>query len=560
MFALSRRLLGASLLATAALVSACSDDDPAAPPTPPVAPTGLTVQALSPQSNRISWTAVSGATGYVLERSVTGGAFAQIATPTTTSYDDLGLDAERSYRYRVAAVNSAGTGTFSTDAGAGDLPRVDVTQDITTNTTWTRGNIYVLKGFIKVANGATLTIESGTRIEGDFNTLGASLFVLRGARIIANGTAQDPIVFTSSRPVGQRQPGDWGGMIIVGNAIINRGTPTTIEGTGTNPVTNPLIDYSGGTNANDNSGVLRYVRVEFAGYATAPDQELNSFTFAAVGAGTQMEYLQALAGLDDHFEWFGGSADAKYLVSYESGDDHYDMSEGFNGRLQYLIALQTRIIQPRPAAGSPSSDPQGIENDGCNGPSCLAGEASQPYTLPLVANFTFVGTGPGVVPNATSGVGVLLRRGTAGYYINGHLSRWPAAGIGIRNSSATAVEQQNRLNDGTLLLRNLLVTDGALFEAGTNRLTVDAAANALEHQAATPTAGLFAAFTNSPTSEASLDWAPSAGAPQRTGGLTTFPAAIATKAGTFVAPTAFRGAADPAGAKWWAGWTNYAAN
>jgi hypothetical protein len=561
MFALTRRLLGTSLLATAVLLSACSDDedDPIAPPTPPAAPTGVTVSALSPVSNRITWTAIPGVTGYAIERAAGAGAFAEIATPTAATYDDVGLDSEVSYRYRVAAINSAGKGAFSSEASAGDLTRIDVTQDITTSTTWTANNVYVLKGFIKVANGATLTIQPGTRIEGDFNTLGASLFILRGARLVANGTAQAPIVFTSSRPVGQRQPGDWGGLIIVGNGIINRGQPVILEGTGTGAA-NPQVDYSGGTNNLDNSGSLRYVRVEFAGYATAQDAELNTFTFAAVGAGTTMEYLQAMSGLDDAFEWFGGAVDGKYFVSYETGDDHFDMSEGYSGRLQYLIAMQTRILTPRPAAGSPSTDPQGIENDGCNGANCLAGEESQPFTQPLVANFTMVGTGPGVVPNVSSGVGMVLRRGTAGFYVNGHLTRWPNGGIGLRNSSATAVATANRINDGSLLLRNILVTDGALFETGSNRLTVDATANALESQAGTATAGLFTLFTATPTGESSLDWSPSASAPQRTGGLATFTGSIATKASTFVTGTTFRGAADPAGAKWWAGWTNYAAN
>lgn len=133
-------------------------------------------------------------------------------------------------------------------------------------------------------------------------------------------------MFSSSRPVGTRQAGDWGGLVIIGNATSNRSGTVVLEGTGTGP-SNPQQVYSGGTTDTDNSGTLRYVRVEFAGYATATDAELNSFTFAAVGSGTTMEYLQVMNGLDDSFEWFGGTADAKYLVSYESGDDHFDMSE-----------------------------------------------------------------------------------------------------------------------------------------------------------------------------------------------------------------------------------------
>src|SRR5690606_6565612 len=143
------------------------------------------------------------------------------------------------------------------------------------------------------------------------------------------------IVFTSERPVGQRRPGDWGGVIIVGNARLNRGSPVILEGTGTG-ADNPAVDYSGGTNDDDDSGELKYVRIEFSGYATAPDAELNSLTLAAVGSGTRLSYIQTLAGLDDSFEWFGGTVDGKYLVSYESGDDHFDASEGYRGRNQYL--------------------------------------------------------------------------------------------------------------------------------------------------------------------------------------------------------------------------------
>jgi hypothetical protein len=190
----------------------------------------------------------------------------------------------------------------------------------------------------------------------------------------------------------------------------------------------------------------------------------------------------------------------------------------------------------------------------------LNGEESTPFTIPLVSNFTLVGTGPGVVPSSSAGIGMVLRRGTAGFYVNGHLSRWPNGGIALRNTSASSVAQANRIADGTLLLRNILVTDGAaIFETGSNRLTVDTAANALQLNAAT-TAAAFVAFAATPTSAASLDWAPAASAPQRTGGLVTLPGLIGQKAGSFISGTTYRGAADPNGPKWWAGWTIYAAN
>ena len=201
--------------------------------------------------------------------------------------------------------------------------------------------------------------------------------------------------------MGQRQAGDWGGLIIVGNGIINRTAPVILEGTNTG-ASNPAVDYAGGNSNTDNSGTLRYVRIEFAGYATAADAELNTLTLAAVGSGTTLEYIQALNGLDDSFEMFGGAVDAKYLISYEAGDDHFDMSEGYVGRIQHAIAFQSRQIIPRPAAGNVSSDPQGIENDGCAGANCANGQNSTPLNQPLVANFTLVGPPNGVF-TATSG-------------------------------------------------------------------------------------------------------------------------------------------------------------
>ncbi|HET8770783.1 MAG TPA: hypothetical protein VFM71_07360 [Gemmatimonadaceae bacterium] len=192
-----------------------------------------------------------------------------------------------------------------------------INANITANRTLYADTVYTLSGFVQVLNGATLTIQPGTRIEGDFDVVGSSLFITRGARIQANGTASEPIVFTSSRPVGQRQAGDWGGLIIIGNGVINRAAPVELEGTGTG-ADNPAQEYSGGADNADNSGTLRYVRVEFAGYGTAADQELNTFTLAAVGSGTTIEYVQALYGLDDAFEFFGGAVDGRYLVSYEA--------------------------------------------------------------------------------------------------------------------------------------------------------------------------------------------------------------------------------------------------
>ena len=521
------------------------------------APTGVTVTALSPSSVRVTFSAVGGATSYVVERAAGTGAFAEAGTTQTTTFNDSGLLPSTSYRYRVAAVKGNDRTGFSTEAAVTTQApgTVVINADITSNRTLFADTVYTLSGFIHVANGATLTIEAGTRVQGDFNVVGSSLFIMRGARIRAMGTAERPIVFTSSRPVGQRESGDWGGLILVGNGIINRSGDIQLEGTNTNPATNPAIIYSNGTNNADSSGELHYVRVEFAGYAPVTDAELNSVTFAAVGSGTQVDHIQTLAGLDDSFEWFGGAVDAKYLVSYDAGDDHFDMAEGYVGRLQFLIGYQNRLVTIRQGAGALGPDPQGIENDGCGsntGSGCTNGFNSTPINAPVIANFTLIGRG--VLGTGTGDIGMVVRRGTGGYYVNGVVARWARAAISVRDP-----QTQQRITDGDLVLRNVLMSDAPqLYQSG-QQVGVDTIANSLTLMAAS-TASLFTALPATPANADALDWMPSATSAARTGGMTTFSGKLITAAGSFITPTSYRGAVDPNGPRWWLGWTSYATN
>jgi hypothetical protein len=356
--------------------------------------------------------------------------------------------------------------------------------------------------------------------------------------------------------------------------VINRAGVITLEGTGTTG--NPLVEYGNGTNNADNSGMLRYVRVEFAGFGVANDQELNSFTLAAVGSGTQIDHLQALAGLDDAFEWFGGAVDAKYLVSYETADDHFDAAEGYVGRVQHMIAFQSTILTPRAGSGILSGDPQGFEVDGCGSATasgCTQGYNSTPLNVPLFANFTMIGTGPNNAVQATSGgIGMVLRRGTGGYYVNGVLARWPRAAISLRDP-----ETQTRFTNGDLMVKNISViesgltagTNAPVLEAGTAcpaancRFSIDLGANAIVAEAGTVTTG--ATFVGIPATTAvptatTLDFSLAAGAAARTAGSGAFTGAVATKGGTVVTGTTYRGAWAPDGStgKWWQGWTNYA--
>ncbi len=557
MMVTTRKLLSAAMVLCAGVLAACGGDgDPTEPAV--TAPANVAVTPISATGLRVSFDAVAGATSYTIQRApAAGGDFATVNTGPQTSFDDTGLQAQTTYRYRVSATAGSRTSDFSSErtGTTGATPVVTITSNITANRTFFSDTVYKLDAFVKVTNGATLTVQPGTVVQGEQLS---ALFVLPGARIVAQGTADRPIVFTSARAAGDRKPGDWGGLIIIGRGVINRTGNIRLEGTGTNTTTNPVENYSNGGNNADNSGTLRYVRIEFAGYGPAQDQELNALTMAAVGSGTTIEYVQTVAGLDDSFEWFGGAVDGRYLVSYESGDDHFDASEGYVGRNQFLIAFQSTRLEPRAGAGAFSNDPQGIENDGCadaQGGTCgAAGENATPFTTPMFANFTLVGTGPNVVGSG-GGFGMMLRRGTGGYYVNGIVARWPNAAIALRNTTTAA-----RIAEGNLVIRNLLLAENtSVFEAASG-ITVDAAANSIETASATA-ASLFTAFpAGAPSGGAAFDWTPSAGSAARTGGTGAFTGALATRAGTFVTGTSYRGAVDPAGAKWWQGWTTYARN
>lgn len=228
---------------------------------------------------------------------------------------------------------------------------------------------YLLKGWIYVANGSELTIEPGTIIKGDKETQ-ASLIVEPGGKLIAQGTKEAPIVFTSEQPQGQRKPGDWGGLIVCGNAKNNQGVQQ-IEG-------GPRTKH-GGDNDADNSGVLSYVRVEFAGYPFQKDKEINGITFGSVGSATQVDHLQVSYSNDDSYEWFGGSVNAKYLVAYSGWDDDFDTDNGYSGNVQYGLVVRN----PRLADTSQSN---GFESD-----NCADGAEVSPFTTATFSNITFIG-------------------------------------------------------------------------------------------------------------------------------------------------------------------------
>lgn len=248
---------------------------------------------------------------------------------------------------------------------------VEKSGSITANETWTSDKVYLLKGFVYVENGVTLTIQPGTIIKGDKDTKG-SLIIKRGARIVAEGTSNKPIIFTSNQPAGQRDYGDWGGIIICGKAPVNLpGGEGTVEG--------GVDAQYGGNDPNDNSGILRYVRIEFPGIAFQPNQEINGLTLAGVGKGTTIEYVQVSYSGDDSFEFFGGTVNARYLVAHRGWDDDFDTDNGWSGAVQFGVSLRDPNVADQSGSNGFESD-----NDG-------QGTNATPFTSGIFCNISVFG-------------------------------------------------------------------------------------------------------------------------------------------------------------------------
>ena len=269
---------------------------------------------------------------------------------------------------------------------------ITVSGVINTNTTWNYDEV-TLNGKVYVTGGATLTIPAGTKIIGKYNAdpaQASALIITRDGMIDARGTASNPIVMTAES--GHQTPGGWGGLVILGDAPINQTETQYIEGIEQASVPAGVDVSYGGNNANDNSGTIQYVRVEYAGANVHTDNELNAFTFGGVGAGTTFDHCQAYYGEDDGFEFFGGTVNGKYLVSTSTHDDAFDFDFGYRGKLQFLVATVD-------ASGTLfTKDPNGIECDNEGD----APYASTPYTHPTISNLTVVGTSNGLVAGSAN--------------------------------------------------------------------------------------------------------------------------------------------------------------
>jgi len=316
-------------------------------------------------------------------------------------------------------------------------PNVIQTTNITTNTTWTSNNIYLLQGQIYVKNGATLTIQPGTVVMGDKSIPGSGLFIVQGAHIMAQGTETNPIVFTSNQAPGARAGGDWGGIILLGSAANNQANGiANIEGLA------PTADtqFGGGLNPNnnDNSGTMAYVRIEFPGYAYQQDKEINGLTFGSVGRGTTIHHIQVSFSNDDAYEWFGGTVNTHHLVSYRNLDDDFDTDFGFQGNVQFGLIVRDPNIADNPSI----STSEGFESD-----NDATGSAGTPQTAAIFSNVTAIGPLRGNITNTiASGYrrGARLRRNTALRIYNSIFMDF-ARGIHIDGTAAEANATNNNL-------------------------------------------------------------------------------------------------------------------
>jgi hypothetical protein len=331
-----------------------------------------------------------------------------------------------------------------------DVPGLDkpvrvILGRFTSDVTLTNNYYWVLRGAVFVGRGADLTIQAGTRIVGEYATLG-TLIIEQGGRIFANGTAAAPIVFTSDQPIGQRGRADWGGLILNGEAPINLpGGLGVGEGD---------TGRYGGTFAQDNSGVLRYVRVEYAGVEFSPDNELNGIAFQGVGRGTTVDYVQVKLNKDDGVEFFGGTVDAKHLVLTGIADDSIDWTFGWTGRVQYAV------IQQR---GDDADNGFEADNNGNN-------NDLLPRSAPTIFNVTLIGD-PDTNEGNESDDGMEIREGTAGTIRNFIVMGFKEHGIDISNTATIAQADNGALSFGNgIMFQNAILPGFAHFDSDARKI------------------------------------------------------------------------------------------
>jgi len=387
---------------------------------------------------------------------------------------------------------------------------------------------WILKGYVYVTDGATITFEAGCIIKSDVTEKGA-LIIERGAKLIASGTAANPIVFTSGKAVGSRAPGDWGGIILLGKAPTNRplDPAPTIEG--------GVGRQYGGTDPLDESGVLRYVRIEYAGIAAEPGSEINGLTCGGVGSGTIIENVQVSFGNDDAFEFFGGTVNAKNLVAFATADDDFDFDFGYTGKIQFGVSCRKPDFVDAGDAGN------GIECD-----NDAASTLATPRTKPQLSNFTIIGPNdaPGTAGNHN--MSTRWRRSTQFIFRNSIIMGHPDGGFETINDPTLNDYYVNNISE----FKNNIVHASTLpYKTANASIATNAQIQAkAEAEGCLTMASSAAVMLTSPFYSTNPDFRPATGSPALSG-------ASFSGMNSFFTTTTYRGAFGAT--NWTSGWCNW---
>lgn len=431
--------------------------------------------------------------------------------------------------------------------GNGETENLILSGKITSNLTLKANKVYKLRGLVYVTNNATLTIEPGTKIVGEADKNGA-LIITRGSKIMAEGTAANPIIFTSEKPSPKR--GDWAGVVILGNAPTNASFGGQdgigeIEGGINN---SEGLGLYGGKNAADNSGILKYVRIEYAGYAFLPDKEINGLTFGGVGNGTVVDYVEVAYANDDSFEWFGGTVNCSHLISYKGLDDDFDTDNGYSGNIQFGIGV--RDPQVADVSGSNAFESDNDAN----------GSALAPQTSATFSNMTIIGpinsANPGSI-NTLFQNALQIRRNSTISVFNSVFTGFP---VGLFIDATKGTPTDLNITGNKLFFENNILAGnttplkfGASSTTQTNYTLNDLTTwfNAKGNTILASTADVKLAGAWAPAGT-TPNFTPSAGSPLLTGGSFTNP-----KLATWFTQVTYRGAVKDANDTWYAGWTNF---
>jgi hypothetical protein len=449
---------------------------------------------------------------------------------------------------------------------------------IITNLTLKAQYTYKLRGLVYVTSGAILTIEPGTKIVGENGKNGA-LIITRGAKIIADGTQDKPIVFTSEAATPQR--GDWAGLVILGQAPNNSSYNGVdgigeIEGGVNNSDGLGLYGLGATSNLADNSGILRYVRIEYAGYAFLPDKEINGLTFGGVGNQTLVDYVQVSYANDDSFEWFGGSVNCKHLISFRTLDDDFDTDNGFSGKVQFGICLRDSSIADISKSEAFESDNDANGSDRMTYLPAIPVSANNPVainpvkTSAVFSNMTIIGPKATALNNGSS-----LFLAAAQIRRNSEISIFNSVFLGWNGGSVSTLLID--ASKGTPTDRNLDPAGGLNFK---NNIIAGAATSAISYAASTtaPTGATTTSITawvntaaygntlvanntdvglTAPFNYGAPDFNPAAGSVAATGASFTSAKLMTstTNKGDFTI-VAYKGACA-VGDTWWKTWTSY---